>query len=95
MVDEDAVRMASCVTGEASYLLKQDRRSWQSLTGRSDNLGSLVRVASIRSLAQGLAFADDQLARINTRDVRRAQKGLGRVTVGLEADGRYMDRERR
>jgi CRP-like cAMP-binding protein len=66
----DLPRMATCVCSRPSRVLALDRPNWLQLTGRGDVVGSWLRTAMIRALADAVATTSARLAAL---DVHRRQ----------------------
>jgi hypothetical protein len=66
LVARSAPRMASCVASKPTYALELSRRKWWALVQQSDRAGSVMRVATIRSLAEKLTYTEGRLARADS-----------------------------
>lgn len=78
LLQPDQQRMASCVAAEKVVALSMGRIRWAEIISRADIVGSVMRVAMIRSLADQLAYANGQLSQL---DIRRARKELADPSV--------------
>lgn len=88
LVQPGQPRMASCVVRERVTALSMDRLRWAETAPRGDLVGSVLRVAMIRALADQLAYANAQLARL---DLARPDLGaVLRAGVGVEAHGAFL-----
>lgn len=88
LVQPGQPRMASCVCKEKVTALSMGKITWAETATRGDLVGSVLRVAMIRALADQLAYANAQLARL---DSARGDLGaLAKAGAGVEAHGRFM-----
>ncbi len=89
LVQPDKARMASCVARDKVVALSLSQLQWASLVHGADWVGSILRVAMIRALAESIESANTQLAEL---DVAGDTMALRRVaaateTVRLQAGG--------
>lgn len=95
-------RMASCVTRESAVALTMGKIAFAEITGRHDIVGSVIRVAMIRALADQLAYANGQLSQLDLRRVQlesndpmRSAELLRNAVAAVEAHGAYVARAAR
>lgn len=81
-------RMASCVVREKLTALTMDKLLWAGTANRGDVVGSVLRVAMIRALADQLAYANTHLTQL---EEKKGDLGLlVQARVAVEAHGRYL-----
>lgn len=88
LVQPGQPRMASCVVKDRMTALSMDKLKWAETATRGDLVGSVLRVAMIRALADQLAYANAQLARLAHERTNLA--ALMKAGAGVEAHGRFL-----
>lgn len=91
-------RMASCVAKTKVTGLSMGRLTFAELVPRNDAVGSALRVAMIRAMADQLVYANHQLAQLDGRRLRnerteREVEALMRAAAALESHGEYLGGE--
>ncbi|NCG19208.1 MAG: cyclic nucleotide-binding domain-containing protein [Rhodobacterales bacterium] len=67
LIQSDCRRIASCICREQMVGLSMGRITWAELICRNDTVGSVLRTAIIRALADQLAYANAQFSLFDMR----------------------------
>lgn len=87
LVQIGQVRMASCVARDDVRALSMSKLEWAATGTRGDLVGSVLRVALIRALADQLTYANVQIARLSEE---KNLELLVHAGVGVEVHGRFL-----
>jgi CRP-like cAMP-binding protein len=91
LLQPDHQRMATCIARSNVAALSMDKIRWAETVHRGDLLGSVLRVAMIRALADQLAQSKSELARIGERqegDLGPLVKAVGGSAARLRKGGK-------
>ncbi len=89
LVQPGQPRMASCVVRDKVTALAMGKIRWAEQGTRSDMVGSVLRVAMIRALADQLAYANVQLASLDLAQPGHMARLL-KAGAGVEAHGKHL-----
>jgi CRP-like cAMP-binding protein len=96
LVQPDLPRMASCIARDKVVALSLESLQWAEVIHGRDWVGSILRVAMIRALAESLAYANAQLAGLDAKQARSDRASvLMRAGAATEAVGGWMGDEAR
>ncbi len=98
LVDRTAQRMASCVTSGHCKFLMMDAFTFMRVSRVGDAVGSVLRTAMVRALAQQLAYSNGQLAMLEMTHQRATTGSFDRhrlraAAAAMEAHGSYLNEE--
>jgi len=89
LIQTEHPRMASCVAREKTTCLALSKLKWAELIPYADIVGSVVRVAMIRALADSVAYANAQLSmldmqRSRAESIERQREVVMRAAAAVE-----------
>lgn len=80
-------RMASCIAREKTVCLALGKMKWAEVIPYPDIVGSVIRVAMIRALADSLSYANAQLSMLDMQRMREENVDRQRAVVRRAAAG--------
>jgi CRP-like cAMP-binding protein len=95
LLQPDQPRMATAVAKSKVVALSLGSIEWAGLIHGGDWVGSILRVAMIRALAESLAYANAQIALLDFQRESDRSSGIRRAGVGTEAVGGFMGEQGR
>ena len=93
LIQSQHPRMASCIAREKTVCLALGKMKWAEVVPYPDIVGSVIRVAMIRALADSLSYANAQLSMLDMQRVRdegvdRGREFAMRAAAGVETVSR-------